>query len=96
MKLAKIALVALALWIPAASFAAAAVQRQEASCPAQEQAPDEAAGESELDVKELALPCGVRAGAACAETHFLDYEPHRRVQGLYAEPLLPPPNPAAR
>ncbi|UPT72756.1 MAG: hypothetical protein M0D55_12555 [Elusimicrobiota bacterium] len=95
MKLAKIALVALALWMPSASFAAAVFQDKQSSCPAQEEqrSPDEAAGEAESDALFLASPVRLLvAPSAC----FVDHAGHEPLDGHLVEPLLPPPNPAAR
>jgi len=94
MKLAKALLVALALWIPAASFAAAVcgVARLESQAPCEEPAAEETSEQSEL---ELLLPSSDTTVPSLT-AHTVRHESHRPLDGHIAELHSPPPNSALR
>jgi len=96
MKFAKCLLVALALWMPAASFAAAAGvdARSERTAPCEE-APPEESSESSGELNEMFLPSSV-APAVTAAMHTVHHESHIPLDGHIAELNSPPPNSALR
>lgn len=90
MKLAKCLLVALALWMPTASFAAAvASARAEQQAPFDESAPEETETRAEED---LMLPASLIAPFSRPVIHTVESESHRPLDGHIAELLIPPPN----
>ena len=91
MKLAKCLLVALALWMPLNSFAAAA-----ASCRVEQAQAAEESSEESSDSRaeqELLLPSCVALSGRSA-THTVDGHVHHQLDGHIAELHVPPPNPA--
>jgi len=94
MTFAKCLLVALAMWMPAASFAAAVGldSRYERSAPCEESAPEESS-ESRAELTEMFLPSSV-APVASTTVHTVHHESHIPLDGHIAELHSPPPNPA--
>ncbi len=94
MKLAKCLLVALALWMPTASFAAAiASPRAEQQAPCDETTPEESS-ESRAEEDTMFLSSSV-APRSIVSAHTVETESHHPLDGHIAELLIPPPNPAA-
>lgn len=93
MNLAKALLVALALWMPAASFAATVCpgSRVESQAPCAEPAAEES---SESDL-ELLLPSS-EAPVSSMNAHTVLHESHRPLDGHIAELHSPPPNSSLR
>lgn len=89
MTFAKCLLVALALWLPAASFAVAvgADSRVEYTQPCAE--PET----SESEENEVSLTSSAAAPAPAFEPEF-DHDSHRSLDGHIVELLIPPPNPS--
>ncbi|MBI2788549.1 MAG: hypothetical protein HYX59_07705 [Elusimicrobia bacterium] len=92
MNFAKCLLVALCLWMPAATFAAAAI----ASVAVEHAAPCEEAPAAEemSDQNELFFPSSVTPMAHTAQ-HTFDRTSQRVLDGHVVEIFIPPPNPAA-
>lgn len=92
MNFAKCLLVALALWMPAASFAAAlnAGPRTEASSPCEEERAPEGVSERAED-SDAFLPIFV-VPALTLDSHTVLHESHRPLDGHIAELHSPPPN----
>lgn len=95
MKLAQFLLVALALWMPAASFAAAAAPAGviEREAPCEEPAPEESS-ELRAELNEMFLPSSV-APIASGTSHTVHHESHFPLDGHIAELHSPPPNPSS-
>lgn len=94
MKLAKCLLVALALWMPTASFAVAvssARAEQQALC--DESAPEESA--ESRDVEDLMFRAASIVPFVRSTAHTVEIDSHRPLAGHIAELLIPPPNPAS-
>lgn len=92
MKLAKCLLVALALWMPAASFAVAA--GYSASVEQGEPCEEASSHDESSEQNELFLPAAVALLAPKDKLAF-DHVGHRPLDGHVDELLIPPPNPAA-
>lgn len=95
MKFAKCLLVALALWMPAASFAAAAGfgARLEHASPCAEPAHEESS-DSRAELNEMFLPASP-ASRSSLTAHVVQHESHRPLDGHIAELHSPPPNPSS-
>ena len=93
MKLAKCLLVALALWMPAASFAAAvgAISAEQTLC--DESAPEESS-DSRSEEDTMFLTSHV-APLARVSMHTVESDGQRALEGHIPEMLIPPPNPAS-
>ncbi|MDP3542377.1 MAG: hypothetical protein Q8T11_07925 [Elusimicrobiota bacterium] len=92
MNFAKCLLVALALWMPAASFTAAAANvAVEHAAPCAE-AP---AVEEVSEQNEMFLPARVTP-VAIPTLHTFDHFSQRALDGHVAELIIPPPNPASQ
>ncbi|MDX6770551.1 MAG: hypothetical protein SF051_13535 [Elusimicrobiota bacterium] len=91
MKLAKLLLVALALWMPVASFAltVAAPPSMELQAPCEER--DTAANIAEEHNEAFLLPVTLLPTAA-ETVDFIDLDGHSGLVGHPVAPLLPPPN----
>lgn len=89
-------LVALALWMPAASFAAAISPPGvlEQASPCEEPAPEESS-ELHAELNEMFLPSSV-ASIASGNSHTVPHESHLPLDGHIAELHSPPPNSALR
>lgn len=95
MNLARCLLVALALWMPVASFAASAgVTYADCTASCDDSAPDEAMDSSAEDA-DMFFAQPLRAPVAPSSVGFHDSAGHRPLAGHLVEPLLPPPNPRA-
>ena len=93
MKLAKCLLVALALWMPAASFAAAVGASRVEQTPCEESTPGESC---DCLSEEDALPLTpFVAPLARSSAHTVEHDAQRPLDGHIAELLIPPPNPAS-
>ncbi|MEQ1918470.1 MAG: hypothetical protein ABL955_04670 [Elusimicrobiota bacterium] len=93
MKLAKCLLVALALWMPAVSFAAALGSARTEQTPCEESAP-EAASDARSEDNEMHLTPFIVTPAG-SRSHTVELAGHRPLDGHIAELLIPPPNPAS-
>lgn len=90
MKFAKSLLVALTLWMPAASFAAVVASgRAEQATPCEEQAPEESSDLSEHN--EMLFTSSV-VPLTIGSAHTVHHESHRPLDGHIAELHSPPPN----
>ncbi len=96
MNFAKCLLVALAIWMPAASFAAAAGldARFEHTAPCEQPAPEENS-EFRAELNEMFLPSAV-APVSSGTSHTVRHESHIPLDGHIAELHSPPPNSALR
>ena len=92
MKFAKCLLVALALWMPTASFAAALASagRTEQAAPCDEQAPEESS-DSRSEANEMFLP-SFAIPFKTSTAHTVELLSHRPLDGHIAELHSPPPN----
>jgi hypothetical protein len=91
MKLAKMLLVALALWMPVASFAVtvAALPSMEQQAPGEDR--DTAANIAEEHNEAFLLPASVLP-TPTRTVDFIDMDGHAELVGHPVAPLLPPPN----
>ena len=96
MNFAKCLLVALALWMPAASFAAAVESARRVEHAAPCEAPEGSESEAESEGEENAMLFTLSsAPVARAFEHIVGHDSHSPLDGHIVEMLIPPPNPSA-